>query len=445
MALEILFILILILANGVFSGAEIAIVSSRKHRLEQLADKGRRSARIALRLAESPNEFLSTVQVGITLIGILSGAVGGATLARRLEQFFDGIRWLDGYSEALSFVLVVGAITYLSLVIGELVPKRIALANPEQLACQTAPSMRWLSKCSAPVVHLLSRSTDALLRLMGVSTESGPDVSEDEIKAMIRQGAETGVFEEAEHDMMQRVMRLGDRAIKTLMTPRTEICWLDLDEPIEDNLQEVMDSTHSQFPVARESLDDCVGFVRVRHLLSARISDQPIDLESLIQPPLFLAESTRALSVLEEFKRTGIHFALVTDEFGGVSGLVTLNDLMEGIVGDLPSIDDQDEPLVTQRDDGSWLIDGTLDLEAFAEVIDEDIFDIEQERRYHTMAGFVMHILERIPQEADAFDWRGYRFEVIDMDGKRIDKLLIAPLSAPIGDDSDTPSSRDRD
>ena len=425
----------MILANGVFSGAEIAIVSSRKHRLEQLAEKGRRSARVALRLAESPNEFLSTVQIGITLIGILSGAVGGATLARRLERVFDQIPRLDAYSEALSFALVVSAITYLSLVIGELVPKRIALANPEQLACQAAPSMRWLSRISAPVVHLLSRSTDALLRLMGVSTETGPDVSEDEIKAMIRQGAETGVFEEAEHDMMQRVMRLGDRAIKTLMTPRTEICWLDLDEPIEENLKEVMDSTHSQFPVARESLDECVGFVRVRHLLSARISEQSIDLEPLIQPPLFLAESTRALSVLEEFKRTGIHFALVTDEFGGISGLVTLNDLMEGIVGDLPSIDDQDEPLVTQRDDGSWLIDGALDLEAFAEVIDEDIFDIEQERRYHTMAGFVMHILERIPQEADSFDWRGYRFEVIDMDGKRIDKLLISQLETPSSGD----------
>jgi len=434
LALEILFILILILANGVFSGAEIAIVSSRKHRLEQLAEKGRRSARVALRLAESPNEFLSTVQIGITLIGILSGAVGGATLARQLERVFDQIPRLDAYSEALSFALVVSAITYLSLVIGELVPKRIALANPEQLACQAAPSMRWLSRISAPVVHLLSRSTDALLRLMGVSTETGPDVSEDEIKAMIRQGAETGVFEEAEHDMMQRVMRLGDRAIKTLMTPRTDICWLDLDEPIEVNLKEVMDSTHSQFPVARESLDDCVGFVRVRHLLSARISEQSIDLEHLIQPPLFLAESTRALSLLEEFKRTGIHFALVTDEFGGISGLVTLNDLMEGIVGDLPSIDDQDEPLVTQRDDGSWLIDGALDLEAFAEVIDEDIFDIDQERRYHTMAGFVMHVLERIPQEADSFEWRGYRFEVIDMDGKRIDKLLINQLDTAADD-----------
>lgn len=437
MALEILFILILILANGVFSGAEIAIVSSRRHRLEQLAEKGRRSARAALRLAESPNEFLSTVQIGITLIGILSGAVGGATLTRRLESVLAQIPWIDGYSEALSFALVVGAITYLSLLIGELVPKRIALANPEELACQTAPSMRWLSRWSAPVVHLLSRSTDTLLRLMGVTTEASSDVSEDEIKAMIRQGAETGVFEEAEHDMMQRVMRLGDRAIKTLMTPRTEICWLDLDEPIDENLKEVLESTHSQFPVARESLDDCLGFVRVRHLLSARVSQQPIDLEALIQPPLFLAESTRALSVLEEFKRTGIHFALVTDEFGGVSGLVTLNDLMEGIVGDLPSIDDQEEPLVTQRDDGSWLIDGALDLEAFAEVIDEDIFDIEQERRYHTMAGFVMHILERIPQEADSFEWQGYRFEVVDMDGKRIDKLLIAPLPAASGDDAD--------
>ena len=428
MALEILLILSLVLANGVFSGAEIAIISSRRHRLEQWAAKGRRSARVALRLAESPNEFLSTVQIGITLIGILSGAVGGATVARRFEQVFDRIPWLQGYSEALSFILVVTVITYLSLLIGELVPKRIAMANPEQIACTAAPPMRWLSRVSAPLVVLLSRSTDALLRLVGVPTEASQDVSEDEIRALIRQGAESGVFEEAEHGMMQRVMRLGDRAIKTLMTPRTEISWLDLEEPVEESLRELLEGAHSQFPVARGTLDACLGFVRVRNILLARLNNEPIQLEAMIQPPLFLAESTRALSVLEEFKRTGIHFALVTDEFGGVAGLVTLNDLMEGIVGDLPSIDDQEEPLITVREDGSWLIDGSLDLVTFCEVIHRDIFDLEQERLYHTMAGFVLHRLERIPRESDAFDWHGYRFEVVDMDGKRIDKLLITPL-----------------
>ncbi len=428
MALEILIILLLIVANGLFSGAEIAIVSARRHRLQQLGEKGSRSARVALRLADSPNEFLSTVQIGITLIGILSGAVGGATVARRLAPLLDQVPLLAPYSEGLSFGLVVAAITFLSVVIGELVPKRLALASPEQLACAMAPTMRWLSRVSAPVVHLLSQSTDVLLKLLGVSASNEPDITEDEIKAMIRQGADSGVFEEVEHDMVQRVLRLGDRTIKTLMTPRTDICWLDVEEPLEDSLQEVLESTHSRFPVGKGSLDDCLGVVRVRNLLSAKISGQPINLEELMQPPLFVAESTRALSVLEQFKRSGIHIALVTDEFGGVEGLVTLNDLMEGIVGDLPSVDDEEEPLVVTREDGSWLVDAGLDLDAFTELIDHDIFGIDQEGRYHTLAGFVMHVLERIPREADHFEWQGYRFEVMDMDGKRVDKLLVTPI-----------------
>jgi len=428
LAQDILIILLLIVANGLFSGAEIAIISSRRHRLEQLAQKGERSARVALRLAESPNQFLSTVQIGITLIGILSGAVGGATVAQELVPLLRRLPLLAPYSEGLSFGVVVAMIAFLSVVIGELVPKRLALANPEQLACAMAPSMRWLSRLGAPVVHLLSQSTDLLLRLLGVPTTSEPDITEDEIKAMIRQGADSGVFEEVEHDMVQRVLRLGDRMIKTLMTPRTDICWLDVEEPLEDSLQEVLESTHSRFPVGRGSLDECLGVVRVRNLLSAKISGQPIDLEELLQPPLFVAESMRALTVLEQFKRSGIHIALVTDEFGGVEGLVTLNDLMEGIVGDLPSLDDEGEPLVVPREDGSWLVDGGLDLDAFTELIDQDIFGIDQEGRYHTLAGFVMHVLERIPREADQFEWQGYRFEVVDMDGKRVDKLLVTPI-----------------
>ena len=435
MAQDILIILLLIVANGLFSGAEIAIISSRRHRLEQLAQKGERSARVALRLAESPNQFLSTVQIGITLIGILSGAVGGATVSRRLDVLLERLPLLAPYSEWLSFALVVAVITFLSVVVGELVPKRLALANPERLACAMAPSMRWLSRVSGPVVHLLSHSTEALVKLLGVSSSSEPDITEDEIKAMIRQGADSGVFEEVEHDMVQRVLRLGDRTIKTLMTPRTDICWLDLEESLETSLQEILESTHSRFPVGRGSLDDCLGVVRVRNLLSAKITGQSINLEELLQPPLFIAESTRALSVLEHFKRSGIHIALVTDEFGGVEGLVTLNDLMEGIVGDLPSVDDEDGPLVVTREDGSLLVDGGLDLDAFAELIDQDIFGIDQEGRYHTLAGFVMHVLERIPREADHFEWQGYRFEVLDMDGKRVDKLLVAPISRPQAND----------
>jgi putative hemolysin len=444
LALDILVILLLIIANGLFSGAEIAIISARRHRLEQWAEKGRRSAHVALRLADSPNQFLSTVQIGITLIGILSGAVGGATVALQLDGLLDQITGLAPYSEALSFGVVVAIITFLSVVVGELVPKRLAMTNPEHLACAMAPSMRLLSRISAPVVHLLSTTTDALLKLLGVPASSEPDITEDEIKALFRQGTDSGVFEELEHEMVQRVLRLDDRSIKSLMTPRPDIAWLDSEEPLDESIQEILQSTHSRFPVGKGSLDECLGVVRVRTLLAAKLKGQSINLEEELQPPLFVAESARALSVLEQFRRSGIHIALVTDEFGGVGGLVTLNDLMEGIVGDLPSAEDEDVPLVVTREDGSFLVDGGLDLDTFTELIDHDVFGVDKEGRYHTLAGFVMHVLERIPREADHFEWQGYRFEVIDMDGKRVDKLLVMPVpkskqDSPPADDLDTP------
>jgi len=429
LALEILFVLLLILCNGIFSGSEIAVVAARKVRLQQLVNKGSRPARVALRLAETPNDFLSTVQIGITLIGILSGAVGGATLAKHLKPVLDGIEALQPYSEGVSVTLVVVMITYLSLVIGELVPKRLALANPEQIACRFAPAMRALSRLSSPVVHLLSASTDALLRFLNVEVSTGPEITEEEIKALIRQGADSGVFEESEHDMVQRVLRLGDRAIRTMMTPRTEICWLDLEDSLEENLAEVRESNHSRFPVAQGSLDNCIGIVRVRSLLTAHMGSEPINLSALCQAPLHVAESTLSLNVLEEFKRTGIHIALVTDEFGGVEGLVTLNDLMEGIVGDLPALEDEDEPSLVTRQDGSWLVNGSLDINEFDARIGTRLIGSIDQNVYHTLAGFVIHSLKRIPTASDYFDWHGYRFEVMDMDGNRIDKILVTPLS----------------
>ena len=429
MALEILFVLLLIICNGIFSGSEIAVVAARKVRLQQLVDKGSRPARVALRLAETPNDFLSTVQIGITLIGILSGAVGGATLAKHLKPVLDGIEALQPYSEGVSVTLVVVLITYLSLVIGELVPKRLALANPEQIACRIAPAMRALSRLSSPVVHLLGASTDALLRFLNVEVSTGPEITEEEIKALIRQGADSGVFEESEHDMVQRVLRLGDRAIRTMMTPRTEICWLDLEDSLEENLAEVRESNHSRFPVAQGSLDNCIGIVRVRSLLTAHMGSEPIDLSALCQAPLHVAESTLSLNVLEEFKRTGIHIALVTDEFGGVEGLVTLNDLMEGIVGDLPALEDDDEPSFVTRQDGSWLVNGSLDINEFDAQIGIKLIGSIDQNAYHTLAGFVIHSLKRIPTASDYFDWQGYRFAVMDMDGNRVDKILVTPLS----------------
>ena len=429
MALEILFILLLIICNGIFSGSEIAVVTARKVRLQQLVDKGSRPARVALRLAETPNDFLSTVQIGITLIGILSGAVGGATVAKHLKLAFDGIKALQPYSEGVSVTLVVVLITYLSLVIGELLPKRLALANPEQIACRIAPAMRALSRLSSPAVRLLGASTDALLRFLNVEVSTEPEITEEEIKALIRQGADSGVFEESEHDMVQRVLRLGDRAIRTMMTPRTDICWLDLEDSLEENLAEVREANHSRFPVAQGSLDNCIGIVRVRSLLTAHMGSEPIDLPALCQAPLHVAESTLSLNVLEEFKRTGIHIALVTDEFGGVEGLVTLNDLMEGIVGDLPALEDEDEPPFVIRQDGSWLVNGSLDINEFDARIGTKLIGCINQNAFHTLAGFVIHSLKRIPTASDYFDWHGYRFEVMDMDGNRVDKILVTPLS----------------
>jgi putative hemolysin len=425
---EFLLILILVIANGIFAGAELAVVSSRQVRLEQLAERGSREARAALQLARAPNDFLATVQVGITMIGILSGAVGGATLAQRLRPLLDRVPALEPWSDGISVAVVVTGITYLSLVIGELVPKRIALHHPERLACLVAPPMRRLARLTAPLVHLLGVSTDGLLNVLGVRGGTRPEITEEEIKALLRRGAESGVVEEAEHEMVERVFRLGDRSVRAIMTPRTEICWLDLEAPLQENLGKVMASTHTRFPVGRGSLDDCVGILRGCRLLSARIAGTEVDLAALLQPPLYVAESVPGLSVIERFRQTGVHTALVTDEFGGIEGLVTLNDLMEAIVGVLPSPEELDDPMVVEREDGSWLLDGLLDIGDFRDLIACPELPGEETGSFHTLGGFILHMLGRIPRAGDHFTWEGLRLEVVDMDGKRVDKILVGRL-----------------
>jgi putative hemolysin len=450
--IEGLLILVLIIANGIFSGSEIAVVSARKVRLEQQAERGNRKALAALRLANAPNDFLSTVQIGITLIGILSGALGGATIAQRLEPLLAGVPWIGPYSQGASVALVVGVITYLSLVIGELLPKRIALNNPEGIACAVAGPMRSLSRLSAPVVHLLGSSTEALLRLMGIRDSGEPDLTEDEIKALIRQGAEAGVFEQAEHSMVQRVFRLGDRPIRAFMTPRTDISWLDAEASPHEQLETVIASPHSRLPVGQGSLDACRGVLRTSQFLVAERLSQtgqepaeapespqpelgaPVDLEALLQPPLFVAETMRALAVIERFRESGSHIALVTDEFGGIEGLVTVTDLMEAIVGDLPSAEDEEDPSVVRRDDGSWLVDGLLEFEAFKELVEKRRLDGEDDSSFHTVGGFTMHRLGHIPRTGESFEASGLRFEIVDMDGNRVDKLLVARIKPPAGD-----------
>ena len=424
---EILIILVLIIANGVFSMSEMAIVSARKVRLQQLANQGDIKAKAALKLAESPNHFLSTVQVGISLIGILTGAFGGATIANRLAIYVKLVPFLAPYSEPLSFGIVVLLITYLSLIVGELVPKRLALNNPERIASIVAIPMQALSAITSPMVYLLSASTDLILRLLGITASTEPQVTEEEIKILIEQGTEAGTFEEAEQDMVERVFRLGDRPVSYLMTPRPDIVWLDLDDSAEENRQKMVDSAYSRYPVCQGGLDNVLGVMPVTDLLARSFRGEPLDLTVGLRQPVFVPESTRGLKVLELFKQTITHMALVVDEYGVIQGLVTLNDIMSEIVGDVPSTDGQDQPQAVQREDGSWLLDGMLPVEEFLELFGMEEWESEESGSYQTLGGFVITHLGRIPAAADHFEWQSMRIEVMDMDGNRVDKVLVVP------------------
>ena len=429
--LEILLILFLILANGILSLSEIAVITSRKARLEQRAEGGDAGARTALELAENPNRFLSTVQVGISLVGILAGALGGATLANELADLIGQVPALYPYRQTLGLVLVVLVITYFSIVLGELIPKRIALNNPDGIAARLARPMRVLETIFNPVVHLLSASTSLGMRLLGIRSSAQAPVTEEEIRVLLEQGAQVGAIEEVEQDMVESVFRLGERRVDALMTPRTEITWLDLDEPLEENLRLIQNSKHSRFPVARGSLDNVVGILAAKDLLVQRLSDQPIDLQSLLQPPLFVPDSTEALKVLELFKNSGVPLALVIDEYGGLQGMVTTNDILEAIVGDFSSIGEPYEPQAVQREDGSWLFDGMLQVDEFKDILGIDELPDEDRAGYSTVGGFIMSQLGSIPVTGDHFTWEKWRFEVVDMDGRRVDKILVAPVPNP--------------
>ena len=427
---ELFVILLLILANGVFAMAEMALVSARKARLLEWAEAGNTRARAALELAQNPGEFLSTVQIGITLVGILAGAFGGARLAEPLADALRPLPGLGPYSETLSLGLVVGGIAYLSLVLGELVPKQLALTNPERLAAVLASPMRLVSRLASPAVRLLSRSTAAVLRLFRVHPIPEPPVTEGEIRHMMQQGAQAGVFEAAEHEMVQGVFRLGDRRIGALMTPRTDIVWLDLDDPPEELRRCILETVHSWLPVGRGDLDDLVGVARAKDLLVPLLTGQSEALEALIRPPVVVPESLPALGVLERFRQAGLHLALVVDEYGGVQGLVTPIDLLEALVGDLPDAGMPAEPAAVRRDDGSWLVDGMLPADELKALLPIGALPGEGTGAYQTVSGLVMQQLGRIPSTGDHFAWGGFRFEVVDMDGHRVDKVLVTPLPA---------------
>lgn len=426
--LEITIILVLILANGLFAMAELAIFSARKVRLQQLVKEGNLKAGIALGLAREPNRTLSTVQIGITLIGIFTGALGGATIAEELAAGIATFPILAPYSMAIAVGVVVAVITYFSLVLGELVPKRLALTNPERFAIALAGPMRILSRLAAPIVRFLSASTDWVVRITQVRTSQDPPITEEEINILIDQGRMAGVFEEVEQELVESVFYLADRRISTLMTPRSDIIWLDIhDSPGEIGDKLAVDS-HSRYPVCDGRLDNILGVVYSKDLMSAFFADQPIDLGTSLREPLFVPEKNRAVDLLDSFRRSRQHIAFVINEFGGLDGLVTVTDVLEAIVGDIPTRYHPEDPEAVQREDGSWLIDGMYAVHEFKALFELDELPDEAIARYETLSGFMMDYLGRIPAAGDHFTWGKIRFEVLDMDGRRVDKVLVRDL-----------------
>jgi len=434
---EILILFLLLLANGVFAMAEIAIVSARKARLKKLADEGSARARAALALAQAPERFLSTVQIGITLVGILAGALGGATLSGKLAPVVARVPALAPYAEPIAILIVVGAITFFSLVIGELVPKRVALSNPEGRAMLVARPMTGLARLAAPFVWLLTISTNLVLKAFGLGREVDAPPSAEEVTHMIEQGASAGVFHRAERAMVEGVLRLDERPVTEIMTRRTRIVWLDVDDTDEVNWRKIVASGHSLFPVYEGTRDNVLGMVSVKALWANAAAGVPNSIRHHLQAPLFVPITINAIQLLESFKKTGKHQALVTDEFGSVQGLVTLIDVMEAIVGDLPEPGDRRAPEATQRDDGSWLVDGSMTVRDFRARLALPELPGEAAESFETVGGFVLDRLGRIPRVGEAFEWSGWICEVVDMDRHRVDRVLVsrsglgAPAAAP--------------
>jgi putative hemolysin len=430
--MELLILFGLILLNGVFAMSEMAVVSSRKARLQHLADDGHRGAKVALRLAQEPSSFLATIQVGITVIGITSGAFGEATLVKDLSEWLSQWPLLDRYSNAIAVAIVISGITLASLIFGELVPKRLALLNAEWVASLVAQPMRALSRVAYPLVRALSAMTDGILRVLGLHTRTEPPVTEEEIKVLMEQGAEAGVFEEHEQQLVSRVFRLDELRVTGVMTPRGEIVYLDVLEPLEENVRRIVEGQHSRFPVVRGGLKDVQGIVLAKTLLEDALAGRPVELANLGKP-LFVPETLTVMDLVAQFKQHRQTMALVVNEFGDLVGLVTLNDVMEALVGDIATAEDEHDRDIVPRDERSWLVDGGVTIERFKDVLEiEEMLPEEELGTYHTVAGFALFELDRVPRVADRFEWRGWTFEVVDMDGNRIDKLLVTrPPVAP--------------
>jgi len=426
--MDILIILLLTLANGVFAMSELAMVTARKSRLQEWANKGNLRARTALELAHTPNRFLLTVQLSITLVGILAGAFAARTLAHRMAPLLTSIPSIEPYSQPIALGLVLLLITYFLFVMGDLVPKRLAMRYPETIATVAAIPLRWFSRVLSPLVYLLTISTDMVSRLFGKAETQESPVTEEEIKTLVQQGTDAGVFEESEQDMVEAVLHLGDKTARSLMTPRTQIVWLDLENRIDQIHEKIIESGYSRFPVGTGSLDDVTGIVQAKDLLTANLAGRPMDLKALVQQPLFVPRTISALALLESFRSSGQHIALVVDEYGGIEGLLTHHDILEAIAGDMPFDAKPSDPKAVQRHDGSWLLDGMLSVDEFKEIFHVESLPGEKRDAYQTLGGFIFTQMGRVPSVAEHFEWNDLRFEVVDMDGKRIDKVLVTAV-----------------
>jgi putative hemolysin len=409
--------------------SEIAVVSSRRARLQQLAAEGVPGAQAAVRLSEDPTKFLSSVQVGITLVAILTGAYGEGALADPLSEVMAGLPAVGPYADILSSAIVVIGVAYISLIAGELVPKRLALANPERLASRVAGTMTYFAAFGSPVVWLLRRSTEFVLRLIGAKSIDDPRVTEEEVKTLIAEGTEAGVFEQAEREMIEGVLRVADRSVRSIMVPRPDILWLDLADDEKEVFQTISNSGHSRFPVSRNEIDSTIGIVHAKDLLEQLHRDGKLDLEAAAKNPLYVHEGTNVLKLLDMFKTSTVHMAIVLDEHGSVQGIVTPTDILTGIAGDLPEMEEDTNPSAVQRHDGSWLLDAQMpvyEVERVLELRGLAAHDAE----YTTLAGFVLSQLGHLPDAGEKFDWNDWQFEVVDMDGRRIDKVMATHVNA---------------
>lgn len=423
--LELLILFVLLLVNGAFAAAEIAIVSSKRVTLQQRYNNGDRRAAMVLDLMNQPTRLFSTIQIGITFIGIAAGAFGGATLAVSVSKYLQNYPFLKEYAAALGFAIVVIFVSFLTLIIGELVPKRLAFNAPEQIALIAARPLAIIATVSGPVISILSGATELVLRVLGVKTSNRNEITEEEIRILIKQGAETGLFEEAEHDLVERVLKLDDRRITAIMTPKNKMIWLNTEDSIENNQRKVMENNFTRFLVCNGNLERILGVAHVKELLRNCYGGNPFDIETHLEPVMFLTENLRVLECLLKFKESRESVAVIINEYGSVQGMVTITDFLKAIIGTVSSLDQVAVHATIQRDDGSWLIEGSAPVDRLKEIMQVDLLPGEDRDNFATVAGFVMYYLDRLPREGETFYWDKWRIEIIDMDGLRIDKVLL--------------------